>query len=60
MDPIPPGSNPFNHDFFNMGTPIGTNVMIMYGATEKEEAKYIIVVNLKTGERLRIVEIVVD
>lgn len=54
MDSIAPG-NPFYSDLFHVGTKIGTNVMIMHRSlSEKEREKYIIVVNIETGERILI------
>lgn len=54
MESIPPGDNPFRHDFFNMGTPIGKDLMIMHGNHTNEVAEYLILVNTKTGERFRV------
>lgn len=54
MDNIEPG-NPFHSDLFHVGTKIGTNCMIMHRSlSEKEREKYIIVVNMETGERVLI------
>lgn len=54
LDPIPPNSNPFKYDMYNMGTRVSSNVMIMHETFNEQKAKYIIVVNTETGERLRI------
>lgn len=53
-DSIPPGANPFHHDQFNMGTKIASNVTIMHPSFPEQETEYVIVVNTKTGERLRV------
>jgi hypothetical protein len=55
MEPIPPGSNPFHHDLFNMGQQIGKDLMLMFSNHSDEECKYLILVNTKTGERTKIV-----
>jgi hypothetical protein len=54
LPPFPAGENPYHHDFFNMGTPVGNNLTIMFAATNKEFAKYIIIVNNVTGERIKV------
>jgi hypothetical protein len=46
--------NPFLSDFYNMGSCLGTNVMAMYSNHPNEVAKYIIIVNMETGERVKI------
>jgi len=46
--------NPFCQDAFNMGEQIGTNVTVMFGNHDHEHCDYLIVVNTKTGERIRI------
>lgn len=54
MNPIPAGENPFQHDFYNMGTRVGNNVVVMYDQHTDRHADYIIVVDMTTGERIRI------
>jgi hypothetical protein len=49
---FPPGDNPFNHDFFNMGIRVGKNIMIMMGNHAHEQCKYVILVNTETGKRI--------
>lgn len=51
-EPFPPHSNPFQHDYFHMGTPIGNNIMIMHRAHNHQKADYMIIVNIETGERI--------
>ena len=46
--------NPFLQDAFLMGTQIGKNVTIMYEKFDQEVQPYIIVINTKTGRRIRI------
>lgn len=53
IEPIAPGANPFHTDLYHMGTQIQKRAMIMYGS-EKDTDKYIIVVDRKTGKRIRI------
>jgi len=55
MEPFPPKSNPFYHDIYNMGTVIAENITVMHESHPTDKAKYIIVVNTETGERLKIV-----
>jgi hypothetical protein len=57
MSPLaltPEDNNPFNHDFFNMGTRMGSNLMIMHSHHDTDVCESIILVNLETGERVRI------
>jgi len=54
MKPIAPG-NPFLSDLSNMGTQIGKNVTVMHWNHVTERQKWIIVVNMETGERLKII-----
>ncbi len=46
--------NPFHQDIYSMGTTLGTNVTVMYGNHTHTHQPYIIVVNLDTGERIKI------
>lgn len=55
MENILPGSNPFLHDTYNMGTKLGTNLTVMFQNFEDQEAPYLIVVNTETGERVKLV-----
>jgi hypothetical protein len=54
LESFPPNENPFNHDTYHMGVRIGSNVMAMMSKFTDEEQSYIILVNIKTGERIRI------
>lgn len=54
LEPIPPGSNPFVFDQYNMGQPIGNGLMLMFGNHSKEPCKYLILVDIKSGERVRL------
>lgn len=54
LPPIPPKSNPFNHDQYHMGIYVGDNCMIMVPNHQSEECEYVIVVNITTGERLKV------
>lgn len=51
---FPAGENPFCHDAVNMGTEVGTNVVVMFAATSTEQCRYLIIVNTKTGKRLKV------
>lgn len=51
---MPPNSNPFHYDTFNMGRYVGTNVAIMFGKFEDDRHDYLIVIDRETGEAVRI------
>lgn len=51
---FPAKSNPFNHDAYHMGTPIGNNCYIMHSCHTTEECEYLIIINTTTGERLKV------
>ena len=53
--PFPEKSNPFEHDIYHMGTKIGNNVMIMYDVHNDKKAEYIIIVDIETGKRAKII-----
>lgn len=55
LESFPPDSNPFEHDCFNMGTPIARNCMIMHRTHTTMDADYLCIVNTDTGERLSVV-----
>lgn len=46
--------NPFMQDHYNMGTRLGNNIMIMHGNHDNEICKYLIIVDLITGERKKV------
>lgn len=46
--------NPFCQDAYHMGTYLGKNVCVMYPNHSTEECPYLIIVNTRTGERLKI------
>lgn len=46
--------NPFHQDITHMGTRLGSNVMIMHSNFDSQEAKWIHVIDTKTGERIKI------
>lgn len=54
MESFPPNSNPFHHDYFNMGQQIGENLVMMFRNHPDEKMKYMILVDTKTGKRLSI------
>lgn len=55
---IPPGSSPFHHDAYHMGTPLVRDWLIMhqgFGMPDRElPMEYMILCNLKSGQRIRI------
>lgn len=46
--------NPFLQDMGNMGTYIGKNLGVMFGNFQQEDCSYIILVDLVTGERIKV------
>ena len=52
IDKFPANANPYQYDIGRMGTPIGTNVEIMYDHHDVND--YIVVVHKPTGKRVRI------
>ena len=46
--------NPFHQDLTSMGTQIGKNVTVLHMNFPSEVAESIVIVNTKTGERIRI------
>ena len=53
---VKPGQNPLDPtiDFTSMGKLMGTNVFLTYTNHEVEYCKSLIVVNIETGERVKI------
>ena len=54
LNSFPPNTNPYTHDLFNMGCSVGNNIEVMYAAATSERAKYLIVINKETGERIKL------
>ena len=46
--------NPFFHDAYHMGMQFSKHLMLMYPNHPSENASYLIIVNMRTGERARI------
>jgi hypothetical protein len=46
--------NPFHHDAYHMGMSFSKNVLIMMANHDTESAKYMILINTKTGERVKL------
>jgi hypothetical protein len=46
--------NPFEQDAYHMGTYIGKNCLVMYANHDDKECNYLIVIDIKTGERIRV------
>jgi hypothetical protein len=53
MQSFPENSNPYHHDSFHMGTPIGKDLLMMHANHPSEEMNYFILVDTKTGERFK-------
>lgn len=58
LEPIPPESNPFHYDAYNMGTPLVRGWIVMHSGYDSEDQPfpmtYLILVNTRTGQRIRI------
>ncbi len=54
LDNFPPEANPFHYDGVNMGVKLGLNAMFMISNHVNEECLSVILVNITTGERIRI------
>lgn len=54
MESIPAGANPFAHDFVRMGIKLGSNVFVMLSNFEEHHCDHLVLVNVTTGERVRI------
>jgi hypothetical protein len=54
LTPIRAGDNPLMHDHFHMGTKISSNFEIIHHTHPNEKAKYLIIVDKTTGERIKI------
>lgn len=46
--------NPIRQDFYHMGTDIGSNVMLMVENFPDKHCPYFIIVDRKTGERVKV------
>lgn len=46
--------NPFHQDISNMGTRLGSNVVIMHSNFDSKPAEWLTVIDTKTGERIQI------
>lgn len=51
---LPPNSNPYNHDLMHMGMHVHKEWEMML-STSGEQLKYVILINMKTGRRLKII-----
>ena len=54
LENIPAGANPFAHDFVSMGIKLGRNVFVMYSNFEEQHCDHLVVINIATGERMRV------
>ena len=54
LSSFPAGENPFLYDYSNMGTRLGTNVIAMHGKFDTENQPYIILIDVTTGQRIKI------
>lgn len=51
---IPPNSNPFHHDRWNMGQAIGEDLYMMFSNHDSQPMEFMILVDTKTGKRVKI------
>ena len=57
MSAIPPDSNPFHYDAYNMGTSLVRGWTVMHegpDSTEQRPLRYLILINGRTGQRIRV------
>lgn len=54
LAPFPAGENPYCHDLYHMGQQIAAGIEMMYPQHSTEKLSYLIFVNTKTGERVRV------
>lgn len=54
MEAIPAYDNPFCHDAYNMGTALGSNLVVMYDTFPDKPMDYLILVNTRTGKRIKV------
>lgn len=58
LAPIPAGDNPFHHDAFHMGTDLVRGWMVMHPGFDSKnnplDLGYVILINTRTGQRIRI------
>ena len=54
LDRFPANENPFWHDAYRMGERVGHNVMLMIENFPEDRCKYVILVNMETGERIKV------
>ena len=53
MAPTGPG-NPFNHDLYHMGQQLGKDHYVMFPNHPTEDLKYFILVDTRTGNRVKV------
>lgn len=53
LEDFPPG-NPFEHDLYHMGSPLGTNALLMFGNHQDQVCNYFIICNPQTGQRFKV------
>lgn len=51
---FPENANPYVQDIYNMGTPFGKDLVLMHKHHATDECTYIILVNTRTGERVKL------
>ena len=52
LESIPPNSNPFHYDLYNMGDRLDEEYMLMYSSFKKN--KYVIIIEKSTGKRIEL------
>jgi len=51
---FPPGADPMREDFCNMGTGLGSNVMMLHKTFPSDKMPWMVLVHIPTGERILI------
>ncbi len=52
LEAFPPSSNPFNHDIYNMGHKVGSDLWMMTPTHTYQPWRYLIFVDENTGQRV--------
>lgn len=54
MESLDPEDSYFSQDIYNMVQSLGSNILAMFSNNEKEDMKYLILVERETGRRIKI------
>ncbi len=54
LESFPVNENPFWHDSFHMGTYVAKNLLVMHRSHDSENAEYIILCHVPSGQRIKV------